>query len=129
VGLTEVREAGLVEVAASVVEAALTLVHLGARFALVTDGPRQASATDGRHTWVIDVPRVEAVNAVGSGDAVNAGLSLALADESPVEEALARGIAAGSANALSLSAGDLDPEMVRRLEEQVRVAMLTTTAG
>ncbi|CAN5599020.1 tagatose-6-phosphate kinase [soil metagenome] len=129
VGLTEVREAGLVDATATPVEAALALAHAGARFALVTDGARQAAATDGRHTWIIDVPRVEAVNAVGSGDAVNAGLSMALAEGASVEEALARGIAAGSANALSLSGGDLDLDTVRRLETQVRVAMLTTTGS
>jgi tagatose 6-phosphate kinase len=129
VGLAEVREAGLVAADATAVEAAAALARAGARFALVTDGARPAAATDGRRTWLIEVPRVEVVNAVGSGDAVNAGLSIALARGADVEEALARGIAAGSANALSLSAGDLDRDTVDHLRQQVRVAALSATGS
>ena len=80
-------------------------------------------AADAGHIWRVDVPRVEAVNAVGSGDSFNAAFSLALMDGATLETALARGVAAGSANALALGAGMLDPLEARRLEDEVSVAV------
>jgi fructose-1-phosphate kinase PfkB-like protein len=69
----------------------------------------------------VDVPQVETVNAVGSGDSFNAAFSLALMEGATLEIALVRGVAAGSANALALGAGMLDPLEARRLEREVRV--------
>ena len=68
-----------------------------------------------------NVPRLEVVNAVGSGDSFNAALSLALMAGTDVAGALAKGVAAGSANALTLSAASLDPDMAAALEDDVRV--------
>ena len=87
--------------------------------AVVTDGPRPAAASDGARAIDISVPHVDAVNPVGSGDAVNAGLSLGLARGDGLEAALALGIAAGSANATTFSAGDVDPALVETLRTQV----------
>ena len=61
----------------------------------------------------ISVPHVDAVNPVGSGDALNAGLSLGLARGDGFEAALALGIAAGSANATTFSAGRRRPGIRR----------------
>ena len=70
------------------------------------------------------MPQVEVVNPVGSGDAFNAGFSLALLDDAPIEVALARGVAAGTANALALGAGMLDAATARQLEHEVSVELL-----
>ena len=58
----------------------------------------------------------------GSGDALNAAFSLALMEGAPGARAR-RGVAAGSANALALGAGMLDPLEARRLEDEVSVAV------
>jgi len=121
IGRIEAVEAGLAPGEATTVEVAVALVDRGAQRAVVTDGARDVAAADGQRTWHVDVPRVEAVNAVGSGDSFNAGFSLALLDGTSVETALARGVAAGAANALALAAGMLDPEVARRLEGSIRV--------
>jgi tagatose 6-phosphate kinase len=121
VGRSEVADAGAVATGASAAEAAAALVGHGARLAVVTDGRRAVAATDGRLTWRATVPRVRAVNAVGSGDAFNAGLVMALGQGRSLEEALARGVAAGTANALALSAGSLDPGLVDEMAGRVRV--------
>jgi tagatose 6-phosphate kinase len=122
VGLDEVIDAGLVTAGAGAAASAEALVRAGATLAIVTDGPRPAAASDGRRILDIGIPDVEAVNAVGSGDAVNAGLSLALARGDDLEAALALGIAAGSANAVTFSGGDVDPALVEELRERVVVA-------
>jgi tagatose 6-phosphate kinase len=69
----------------------------------------------------VEVPSVEAVNPVGSGDAFNAGFSLALLDDRPIEDAFVRGVAAGAANALTLGAGAPDIALVRELERAIDV--------
>jgi tagatose 6-phosphate kinase len=121
IGRVEAVETGIVSDEADAVEAAMALVERGATFAVVTDGAREVGAADASHTWRADVPEVDAVNAVGSGDSFNAALSLARMDGESIEVALARGIAAGAANALALGAGMPDPEVVRELEAQVAV--------
>lgn len=121
VGRDEVIGAGIVGPRASAPRAAEALVSLGARLGVVTDGRRAAGACDGRSTLSLSVPAVEAVNAVGSGDAFNAALVLALSAGMPLEAALARGVGAGAANALALSAGMLDPDRVDALARKVQV--------
>jgi tagatose 6-phosphate kinase len=129
VGRIEVVEAGLAASGASTLETALALVERGARLAVVTDGARAVAAADGERAWRVAVPRVEAVNAVGSGDAFNAALSLALLDDEPIEVALARGVAAGSANAMALTAGMLDPAVARELEQESLVVQVGREAS
>jgi tagatose 6-phosphate kinase len=121
VSLSEVVEAGLVSSDAGTAQAADALNRAGARIAIVTDGPRPAAVADGTKLLDVEVPPVEAVNPVGSGDAVNAGLSLGLARGQGFEPALAFGIAAGCANAMTFSGGDVDPSLVERLREDVEI--------
>jgi 1-phosphofructokinase family hexose kinase len=123
VGREEVLQAGLVEPQATSREAATALVDRGAVLAIVTDGRQPVVAADAGHIWRVNVPRVEAVNAVGSGDSFNAAFSLALLAGATLEIALGRGVAAGSANALALGAGMLDPREARRLEDEVSVSV------
>ena len=80
--------------------------------------------------WRLAVPQLEVVNAVGSGDSFNAGLLAGAARRcQPLEAALARGVAAGSANALALGAGMPDPRVARELEERVDRGVIDTEAG
>jgi 1-phosphofructokinase family hexose kinase len=121
IGRIEAVEAGLVGAEAGALEAALALVAHGASLGIITDGASEVAAADANHTWRVSVPRVRAVNAVGSGDAFNAALSLALMADASIEAALRAGVAAGSANALTLSAAMLDPVVARDLQAQVAV--------
>ena len=121
VSLDEVVGAGLAATGATAAMAAEGLLRAGAQVAIVTDGARPAAASDGRGALDVTVPEVHAVNAVGSGDAVNAGISIALARGEALEGAVALGIAAGSANAATFSGGDVDPATVEQLREQVVV--------
>lgn len=121
IGLLEVVEAGIAEPGSTSLQAANALVERGAILAIVTDGPREVAAADAERGWRIAVPRVEVVNPVGSGDSFNAGFSLALLDGQPLEAALARGVAAGTANALALSGGIPDAAVARQLERTISV--------
>jgi tagatose 6-phosphate kinase len=119
IGRIEAVQAGLAPEAATAVQAAIALVDAGAQLAVVTDGAHEVAAADGSRMWRLEVPRVEAVNAVGSGDCFNAAMSLALMAGAGLDTALIKGVAAGSANALTLGAAMLDPLVARALEDEV----------
>ncbi len=111
ISLEEAVSAGLVRPGdpARAVPAAERLHELGVGLAVVTDGPRGATAFDGTDHWRIAVPAVTTKSTVGSGDAFSAGLAVALAAGRPLAEALAWGAASGTANAQSLGGGRFSP--------------------
>lgn len=123
IGRVEAVESGVAGEGASAVDAAVALVDHGAHLAVVTDGAREVAAADAATIWRLSVPRIEALNPVGSGDSFNAALSLALMDGADLSTALVKGVAAGSANALTKSAASLDPEMAATLEDGVSVTV------
>lgn len=89
--------------------------------AVVTLGAGGSMASDGRSVWRISSPKVEAVSAVGSGDAYAAGMVIGLSRDLPLPEACALGSACGAANALTSLAGHVDPDEVERLRKIVRI--------
>ena len=120
IGRIEAVEAGLAPGEATAVRRSPSpWWSAGASLAIVTDGARDVAAADAERTWHVDVPRVEAVNAVGSGDSFNAGFSLAL-----LEGASDRGGARLGASRPARptpwrwAPGMLDPAVARRLESE-----------
>jgi 1-phosphofructokinase/tagatose 6-phosphate kinase len=65
-------------------------------------------------------PRVDTVNATGSGDCFLAGLTVATGRGQDAKEAMVLASAMGAANAAQL-APDVDPQLVGRLLAQVGV--------
>ena len=94
--------------------------RLGIRV-VITLGSAGAVAAQGETTWLAQAPRIEAVSAVGSGDAFLAGLACGLLGSASMENALRLAIAAGSANALQVGAGRLRADDVENLLGQVVV--------
>ena len=109
----------------------VVLLSLGARGAVVSDGKniwharpplvalgeprlRRASLAAG------GPPRVRAVNDVGCGDALLAGF-LSNFEKKFLPEALRRGVACGTANALNSVPGSIRPGDVSKLEKMVTV--------
>lgn len=97
------------------------MVRLGARSVLATRGSRSAFFVDEFQTLEIFPPRIEAVNPVGSGDAVTAGMAVELNRGGDMAEAITTGMACGAANALNLLPGCINPADVERLRPLVRV--------
>jgi 1-phosphofructokinase family hexose kinase len=92
-------------------------VHCG----IVTDGPRPVFAKlHGRHYRVLPPP-IAAVNPIGSGDCLLAGMTDAWLSHSGPEETLRHGIACAVANALVWDAAAIDAAEVHRQEEAVVV--------
>ena len=97
------------------------LLARGARAVLITRGARSAFffTADGTALELFP-PEIEAVNPVGSGDAVTAGTALSLLRGEPLDEAVMTGLAWGASNALHLACGVVEPEEIAALRPRVR---------
>lgn len=80
-------------------QAVARLHELGARNVLVTDGPRPALFSNGEYATEVCPRQIEVSNPIGSGDALAAGIAVALVRGAPLPEAIQFGIACGAANA------------------------------
>lgn len=102
-----------------VLAACRELIQRGAQSVLITRGCRSAFYVDAFQTLEIFPPKIDAINPVGSGDAVTAGIALELARGRNASEAISFGMACGAANALNLISGLLKLDDVDRLLSQV----------
>ena len=98
-----------------------TLLQRGAGSVLITRGSRSALYMEEGRTLEIFPPGITAINPIGSGDAVTAGLAWELARGVPMEEALTTAMACGAANALNVISGMLNPDDIERLRSLVRI--------
>ena len=87
---------------------------------VVTMGAAGAIWSSSEREFVGDSPRVDVINATGSGDSFLAGLAVELGRRGTPEEAMRLGSAMGAANAMNVIP-DVDPGVVARLLESVRV--------
>jgi tagatose 6-phosphate kinase len=96
-------------------ELAVVKHRRGAEWLVVSDGAgRIEIASDGEH-WSVKPPRVKAVNPIGSGDAMLAGVAVGIAGGKSVREAIQLGVACGAANALTATPGTVRRADVRKL--------------
>ncbi|MGH7993415.1 MAG: PfkB family carbohydrate kinase, partial [Limisphaerales bacterium] len=88
---------------------------------VVTAGKEPALAFDGKNFWRIVTPQVRVVNPIGPGDAFTAGLVSRLVQGDDLGEACRWGAAAGTANALTMMAGEVNRLDVEQLVPKVEV--------
>lgn len=110
---------------AAVLKAMRELTERGAQRVIITAGKEPTLAFDGRNFWRIVSPRITAVNPIGSGDSFTAGLVWRLAHGDDLGEACRWAAATGSANALTLMAGEVRREDVERLARDVQVQRIS----
>jgi tagatose 6-phosphate kinase len=96
----------------------------GVRLAIITRGRKGFWAGYEGTTYLVEPPRVRAVNPIGSGDATAAGILYALSNDVPVEQALRWGAAAGAANAAVWAPGACSADQVRALLEAPRITKI-----
>ena len=97
------------------------LVALGPSWAVVTEGKAGAVVSDGEQFWRVRSPKVAAINPIGSGDAVAAGLASAISRGQRLPEAAKLAVACGAANALTPVAGVVRADDVSELIERVEI--------
>lgn len=97
------------------------LIAQGPAWAVVTEGKAGAVVSNGESFWRVRSPRVEAINPIGSGDSVAAGLASAISRGQRLPEACKLAVACGAANALTPLAGIVRPDDVSELIERVEI--------
>jgi tagatose 6-phosphate kinase len=97
------------------------LVKAGARWGVVTLGPPGIAVSDGSRFWRVSSPAIKAVNPIGSGDAVAAGLAAGIVRGTPFPEAARLAAACGAANAMTATSGNVVLSDVERLLPQTSV--------
>jgi 1-phosphofructokinase family hexose kinase len=102
-----------------VVRGVQELRRLGATRVVISHGAKPARAFDGRERWAVHPPRVAAVNPIGSGDAMLAGIIAGMVRGENLREALRLGVACGAANALTETSGVIRSVDVGRLLREV----------
>ncbi|KDN59353.1 1-phosphofructokinase family hexose kinase [Exiguobacterium sp. AB2] len=74
--------------------------------------------------YVVTVPPIKAINPVGSGDAMVAGIAVGLLRQYPIEQTLALGSATGTLNALEPGTGTISVQALPDLLEKIKVNQL-----
>jgi len=97
------------------------LMKQGIPVVAATLGAEGAVAGAEGRIYRVRIPKIVPVNTVGSGDSFVAGYAYGHARGWPAAECLRYAAAAGSANALSRTTGDVDPSEHRRLLGEIAV--------
>ncbi len=88
---------------------------------LLSLGANGAIVAKEQETFIVKNPTVEAKSAVGSGDCMLAGLTYGVLHGFSFEESIICGVAAGTANTLTIGAGQFKMQDFERLRGQVRI--------
>jgi fructose-1-phosphate kinase PfkB-like protein len=88
---------------------------------LLSMGARGAVAAREQESFLVQSPTVDAKSAVGSGDCTLAGLVHGILHGFSFEEAIICGVAAGTANTLTIGAGQFRIYDFERLRGQVHL--------
>lgn len=89
---------------------------------LLSLGAEGAVAAKAGQAFIVKTPSVDAKSAVGSGDCMLAGLTHGILQGLSFEEAVICGVAAGTANTLTVGAGQFKLEDFERLRGQVHIS-------
>jgi 1-phosphofructokinase family hexose kinase len=106
---------------AAILAGARELVGRGVETVIVSMGGRGAVCAQRARAWRIHPPEVKRLSTVGSGDAMVAGIAVALARGDDLAGALALGTAAGAATAMSEGTALGSADDVAALLPQVRI--------
>ena len=102
------------------------LIARGAQNVVITQGakPTYLMTSNGKH-WRLTPPKLDQViNPIGSGDCTTAGIVFKLLKRRPLPEAIAFGLACGTANATTQTPADFDPRHAQALRKRVLIEAL-----
>lgn len=100
------------------------LLDQGAELALVSDGSKGAYFYNGGQVQRFFGPPLAAVNAIGSGDALCAGLADAFLKHKNMHQAIKFGTACAMSNVLTPISGSIDIPTVQELFEKIKVEFI-----
>ena len=89
---------------------------------LLSLGGNGAVAANGQEVFIVKNPSVDVKSAVGSGDCMLAGLTYGILHGLSFKQAVIYGVAAGTANTLTIGAGQFKMEDFEKLRGQVQIS-------
>ncbi|WP_459500825.1 1-phosphofructokinase [Bacillus sp. C1] len=101
--------------------AANEICQSGVQYVLLSLGKEGAILITKEQQFRAILPEISSVNSVGSGDAMVAGMTYALAKGYEVENAIRFASACGMANAVEKATGYIQPQIVERLYHDITV--------
>ena len=108
--------------------AARQWIDLGIEHVVITLGARGAVAIARENAWHITAPHIKALSPVGSGDAMMAGLIVALNRGESLPAAARYGVALGSANTTVLGSACCDLAAIPALLEDTEITRMDRAA-
>lgn len=96
----------------------------GVELVVISLGSEGAIFATKERVFKVKAPDIELVNAVGSGDALVAGIATAMIKNYDLEETLKYSVACGTANALEKEIGYVDKKKVEQLYKNVELSRL-----
>ncbi|OPA79993.1 1-phosphofructokinase [Paenibacillus selenitireducens] len=103
------------------IDCIVTLMEQGITCVVVSLGEKGSIAGYQGKLYRVTFPPLKIVNPVGSGDSMVCGMAVAFERGNSIDDVLRLGSACGSANALMVGAGFVQPEDVERLYQLVHV--------
>ncbi len=93
----------------------------GIEWLVVSLGKDGALVKHQENFYRVEIPAIEVVNPVGSGDSTIAGLAYGLSQGHDPELVMKEGMAAGMANTMERKTGHIDPKNFQQLIEEIKV--------
>lgn len=106
------------------IQAAKHVLQTGVQVVVVSLGAQGAILCSAQGAWYAAAPKISLVSAVGSGDALLAGLVHAWSNGQTLAQALQCGVAVGAANALFSGVAQFSPQDIIELQAQTIVTPL-----
>ena len=103
------------------IKAGQSLLKKGIDIVVLSLGESGALLFNKNDIYRASVPRIEAINPIGSGDAMIAGMAIAISKAYDCERIIKQGVACGTANAMESETGKVDQDNFLSIMEKVKV--------
>lgn len=97
------------------------LLSEGINIVIVSLGSKGAMVISNDYAYRVKLPKVNAINPVGSGDSMVAGFAVALKRNYDFETMIRFASACGTANAMEAETGKVDIDNVKRLMKEIKI--------
>jgi tagatose 6-phosphate kinase len=107
-----------------IVKAGKYLIEKGIKIVIISLGNEGAIVLSEDQVYRINIPEVEAINPVGSGDSMIAGFAVAMKRNYDYDMMLKLGVACGIANAMEAETGKVEMNNVKRLMGEIKLSSI-----
>lgn len=104
-----------------IIEKAMLLYKDGIENVMVSLGGEGALLLNSSGVFRGILPKVEIKNTVGSGDSTVAGFAYGISQNLSIENIMKLALSCGTSNAMLESTGDIDLEMINKLENEIKI--------